>query len=208
MSWYIEGQARFARELEPMQFQARTALDYEISKQWSVYPIGYVYTWNPLYGKQPNTYINNEHRFFEQVMFKHKIGRVLASHRLRLEQRMIQVHSSESGEIVDHGYDSYSNRIRYRFNANIPFKNEPIGPGSFYGVVYDELFVSFGKNVTYREPDQNRIFVGLAYAFTSKFSLQGGPFYQMLVKAGGSKQENNLGVQVHATLNVDFAKGE
>jgi len=55
MAILVEGHARFIQQFEPMQFQARTGLDIVINKHWSVYPLGYVYTWNPLYGKQTNS---------------------------------------------------------------------------------------------------------------------------------------------------------
>jgi len=141
-------------------------------------------------------------------MFKHSMLRAAVNHRLRLEQRFTQVHTLEDTGVVYHGYDLYTNRLRYRFNASIPLNKPKIEPGTLFAVVYDEIFISFGDNVTYHEPDQNRVFAGLGYSFTSRLSVQGGPFYQMLIKAGGTKQENNVGVSINLTYNIDLTRDE
>jgi hypothetical protein len=203
---YVEGNARFAQAFDPMQFQLRTGVDIEINKHWSVMPLGYVYTWNPLYGKQPNKFVNNEHRTYQQVVFKHKLSRASISHRMRLEQRFTQVHKDNNGEVTYDGYDLHTNRLRYRLNANIPLNKPKIEPGALYAVVYDEIFLSFGDMVTYKDPDQNRVFAGLGYAFSKHMSFQGGPFYQMLIKSGGTKQENNIGFALQLSYNVDLTK--
>ncbi|MGC3943413.1 MAG: DUF2490 domain-containing protein [Chryseolinea sp.] len=89
----LDGQFRQAGSMDPMQYQARTGLDIKINDHFSFVPVGYVYTWNYLYGKQPATFVNNEHRTWQQVMYKHHTGIVHFEHRLRLEQRFLQHHS-------------------------------------------------------------------------------------------------------------------
>ena len=167
-------------------------------------PLGYVYTWNPTYGKQPAKYVNNEHRLFHQVLYKHQVGRVHVSHRLRVEERYIQVHTNQNGEVINEGYDYFANRFRYRLMANIPFGKEEMGPKTMFASIYVEVFMSRGKAVTYHKPDQNRLFVGVGYQATKKFTFTGGFLYQMLVKANGTMQENNLGVQMNVTYNFDL----
>ncbi len=208
VSILAEGQLRYAQHFDPMQFQFRTGLDFTINKHFSVLPIGYVYTWNPLYGKQPATYVNNEHRLFQQVIYKHHIGRINLSHRLRMEERFIQVHSNTNGEVVSQGYDMHLNRLRYRFMANIPVNQDKMEAKTVYVSFYDEVFYSWGKPITYNEPDQNRIYAGLGYQFTKALSVQGGAFYQLLIKSNGSKQENNVGFQVQVYYNIDLTRKE
>lgn len=201
-----EGQFRFAGDFQPMQFQVRTAADVKISKSWSIVPLGYVYTANPIYGKQPNKFVNNEHRIWEQVMFKHHAGRFQFSHRGRLEQRYIQVHQIANGEVINQGFDYYANRIRYRFMLNVPFGKNDIGPKTFFGSVYNETFLSWGRKVTYNRPDQNRVFVGVGYQVAKNFSVTSGLIYQMLVKASGTMQENNFGLQMMVGYNFDLSE--
>src|SRR5882757_4360720 len=61
-----EGQFRYAGAFQPMQIQTRTGLNVKVNEHFSYMPLGYVYTWNPIYGVQPAAYSNNEHRIFEQ----------------------------------------------------------------------------------------------------------------------------------------------
>lgn len=206
----LEGQFRFAREFEPMQQQARTALEINLNDSWSIVPVGYVYTWNYLYGKQPAKFQNHEHRLWQQVFYKHTVARkIQTDHRLRFEQRFIQVHDqTNEGMVIDEGYNNKQLRLRYRFMARMPFNKEKIGPKAFFGSVYDEAFLSFGKNVSFHEPDQNRIFGGLGYQFDKALSVQGGFLYQMLIKANGAEQENNLGFQVMFNYQIDLSKSE
>ena len=203
LSFLVEGQFRFARQFEPMQFQFRTAPEIHVNKNLSVIPFGYVYTWNPVYGKQPAKYVNNEHRFYQQVSYKHRMGRVHLSHRGRIEERHIQVHSIENGDVVNQGYNLDLTRFRYRLMANIPFKGTEIGPGTMFASFYDEVFVEWGKVVVHHW-DQNRAFAGVGYQVNKKLTMTGGFLYHMLVKLNGVQQENNLGFQLNATYNFDL----
>jgi hypothetical protein len=197
-----EGQFRFAHTLDPMQFQLRTGVDFKLSKHFSVVPFGYVYTLNEQYGKQPATFINNEHRFWEQIAFKHTVGKLKIDHRLRYEQRFIQVHTKTAeGTITNEGFHNQQTRLRYRLMGKLPLAKEN---ESMFLSFYDEVFFSSGKKVTYHEPDQNRAFLGMGFPMNKSFTLQGGFLYQMLVKENGLKQENNLGIQVMATYNIDL----
>ena len=207
VSIMAEGQFRYAQAFEPMQFQLRTGVDYSFNKHFSVLQ-GYVYSWNPLYGKQPASFVNNEHRLFEQVVYKHQIGRLNISHRGRLEQRFIQVHENNNGEIINEGYDLFLNRARYRLMVNIPLNHAKMEPKTLYASVYDEVFFEWGDKVVNHKPDQNRLFAGLGYQVNKQFSFQGGFFYQNLVKLSGLKQENNVGFQMQVNYNIDLTRKE
>jgi hypothetical protein len=207
VSILAEGQFRYAQSFDPMQFQLRTGVEYTINKHFSVLQ-GYVYSWNPLYGKQPASYVNNEHRIFEQITYKHSVGRWNISHRGRLEQRFVQVHQNYNGEIVSEGYDLYLNRARYRLAVNVPLNHAKMEPKTVYASLYDEIFFEWGKNVVYHKPDQNRVFAGLGYQVNKQFSFQGGFFYQTLIKLSGVKQENNVGFHVQVNYNIDLTKKE
>jgi len=208
VSLIADGQFRYTQSFDPMQFQARTGIDFHLNKHLSVLA-GYVYTWNPKYGKQPAAFVNNEHRIYEQLNYKHSVGKFTLSHRIRIEQRYIQVHSVDQGGIIyDNGYSMHVNRGRYRFNAVVPIKREKLDAKSFFLNVYDEVFISWGSPITFHEPDQNRIFIGSGYQFTKLVNIQVGAIYQMLIKANGAKQENNVGFQVQFNYNFDLTGKE
>ncbi len=204
---YVEGNFRFAQDLQPQQHQFRTALEIGIGKHFVVAPIGYVYTWNYLYGKQPAGFINNEHRIFQQIVFKNSYNRLYFSQRLRMEERFIQNHSLNVDQVIIG--DSYSDeryRLRYRTLVNVPLNNTKIEAGTLFASVWDEIFLSWGKKVTYHSPDQNRIYAGLGYQVTKPFSIQAGFLYQIIVKKNGAQQENNYGGLIQLTYNFDFTK--
>ena len=205
----FDGQFRYADDFDPQQYQARTALDITLNDQWSIAPLAYVYTWNYKYGKQPTQFENNEHRIWQQVFYKHGLRRFKIDHRLRLEERFIQQHSLLSdGTVVDNGYTNHQTRLRYRLMARLPLNTSKIEPGTYYAALYDEIFFSWGDNITYHKPDQNRIFAGLGYQFNERLSMIGGFMNQILVKSNGTKQENNLGFLIHFTYNVDLTKDQ
>lgn len=208
MTVMVEGNYRFVQSLDPMQFQIRTGLDFTINKHLTVMPFGFVYTWNPIYGKQPAQYSNNEYRFFEQVAYKHTFGRVNMSHRVRLEQRHAQVHALENGDVVYEGYDNHTNRIRYRLMLQIPISNMKIEPKTLFANMFYEGFQSWGGSITFHEPDQHRFFGGIGYQVNSQFNFYAGPLYQLLIKSNGTKQENNIGGLLHFTYNLDLTKKE
>ena len=192
-----------------MQYQLRSGLDIKLNDHFSIVPAGYVYTWNYQYGKQPAAFQNNEHRIWQQVMFKHHAGRVNFEHRLRVEERFIQHHHiDERHQVVDDGYTVNQYRLRYRLQARVPINNAKIEPHTYYAIVYDEIFKSWGENVTYENPDQNRIFVGMGYQFHKSFSMHLGGLYQMLVKRNGLQQENNVGLFMQLTYNIDLMKAQ
>lgn len=202
-----EGQFRYADSFDPQQYQARTGLDIKLNDHFSIIPLAYVYTWNYKYGKQPNAFANNEHRTWQQIFYKHNIGKLKVDHRGRLEQRFIQQHHADTdGNVIDDGYSLHQNRFRYRLMARYPLNKPTIEPGTYYAAFYDEIFFSWGERVTYHKADQNRLFTGIGYQFDKKFTLQGGFLYQALVKSNGAKQENNIGFQISATYNVDLTK--
>ncbi len=202
----VDGQFRFV-EYDNMQHMLRAGFDYYVTKKLSIVPIGYSVIQNYLYGKQPATYVNNERRIWQQIAYKQTISRVTISHRLRFEERFIQVHSKDTNDqVVDKGFTNHQFRVRYRAMANIPLNHAKMEPKTYYISIWDEIFVSHGKSVTYHEPDQNRIFAGPGYQITKNLAVQGGFLYQMLIKSNGAKQENNVGFLLQMNYNFDLSK--
>jgi len=91
--------------------------------------------------------------------------------------------------------------------ARVPLNHASIDPKTYFASLYDEVFMSSGKMVSFHEPDQNRIFAGLGYQVNKALSFQAGFLYQMLIKQPtGAKQENNVGFQVLVGYNIDLTK--
>jgi hypothetical protein len=206
---YVEGNFRFVQEFQPQQHQLRTALEFAVGKNFIIAPLGYVYTWNYLYGRQPAKFINNEHRIFQQLAYKNSWRRFSFHQRLRLEERFLQDHSLNNENVVVGGdYSDERFRIRYRTLVNIPINKEIIEAGTLFASIWDEIFLSWGKKVTYHSPDQNRLYVGLGYQVSKPFSIQAGGIHQVIIKGNGKEQEDNYGAMIQLTYNLDFTKGQ
>jgi len=202
----VDGQFRFA-EYGNMQHMIRGGFDYYVTKKLSVVPIGFSYIQNYLYGKQPASFVNNERRLWQQIAYKQTVSRAAISHRLRFEERFIQVHGKDANDqVVDKGFTNHQFRVRYRALANIPLNHAKMEPKTYYISIWDEVFISSGKSVTFHEPDQNRIFAGPGYQITKDLAVQGGFLYQMIIKSNGAKQENNVGFLLQMNYNFDLSK--
>jgi hypothetical protein len=207
----FDSQHRFVGGMSNMLHMVRGGLEFYLSPRLSVVPLGYAYVWNYQYGKQPAAFVNNEHRIWQNINYKHLMGKgVGVHHRLRFEERFMEQHTrGADGAVIDHGYSNHQFRIRYRLMANIPFnrtrtdpKTVNLDPKTVYASIWNEVFMSWGAAVTYHQPDQNRFFAGLGYQITKDVAVQGGFFYCLLIKSNGSSQENNLGTLVQ--LNYNF----
>lgn len=213
---YLDGQYRFAKSMDNMQHQFRIAPEIYVNKKLTISPVGYVFIWNYLYGDQPSTYKNNEHRLYQEVKFKHSAGKFHFTHRFRTEERFIQVHSkadplqSNAEPSVDEWYDNNVQfRIRHRVWMNYALNNEKLEAKTWYVPALVEAFMSWGNPayITYEgKLDQLRLYTGIGYQFNKNANIQFGPFYQMLIKAKGDKQENNVGTYLQLNWNFDFSK--
>ncbi len=199
----------------PMQYMIRPGVIYNVNDQFAL-GLGYLYSITYKYGELPQTkYTFPEHRIWEQVVLKNKINRVEIQQRLRMEHRWI-------GEVsADMQVDRYryQNRFRYLLRANIPLNGEKIDKGVFYLCAYDELMISFGKNVGGNVYDQNRLFGGIGYHLGKAGRIEVGYMYMNLMQrriwyptgnALGAKGynvfENNHTLLVSYSFKLDFSK--
>jgi hypothetical protein len=204
---FLDGHFRFASSaatstvMEPMQVLLRTHLDFTLKGKLTFAPFGYAYIHNYQYGKQPVTVPNHERRIYQQLAWSHNWGKTGIGHRLRTEQRFIEEHDAALNSL---GFINRQFRIRYRFIASRPIGKDKIAPGTFFTQTFYEGFISRGKKVSFEDIDQNRFFLGLGYQPAKDLNLSIGWFYQMLVKANGTKQENNAGLMFMVTHNIDL----
>ncbi|WCO02839.1 DUF2490 domain-containing protein [Psychroserpens ponticola] len=95
-----------------------------------------------------------EHRFWEQLSFKHKLSKIPINHRFRFEHRFLH-------DLTD---NSIQNRIRYRLGTHIDLNQ------TFFIVANKEFFLNI-KGETFRE---NRLYFGLGIKLNKQFKLQLG----------------------------------
>jgi hypothetical protein len=116
-----------------------------------------------------------ENRFYQEYLFKHKLGKGNLNHRFRLEQRWLTVEGSTD----------LSHRARYMLKYTRPLNSETMKPGTWYIRVFDELFIDFDRNSYWFNPipydkglNQNRLFFGGGRKLTAKTNFQIGLLWQ------------------------------
>jgi len=180
------------------QLLLRAGLTYKINDAVSA-TAGYGFVETHPYGDFPVANTFPEHRIWEQLQFKQTIGKMSFISRYRLEQRMIG--NSATGEFQPYRFE---NRMRYMGRFAIPLVTKE--DKKLSAVVYDEIFVNFGKNVGRNTFDQNRLFAGFNYAFSPKVAIEIGYLNHMvqlrtLTATNLQKFENNHTLMVTNTLN-------
>ncbi len=132
-----------------------------------------------------------EHRFWEQLILRQRVGSVGLMHRYRVEQRLVgRKIPGADGEGELDGY-RYRNRFRYFLKATIP-----IGLEGFYIGAYNELMLNFGTSVTNSVFDQNRSYLALGRSLGRVGNIEMGYLLQLNQRGtGGSVTKRHI-VQV------------
>ena len=149
------------------QLLIRTGLGYNITSNTNLL-LGYGYINSENFtGISDNQSTVEEHRIYQQLITKQKIGSVSLQHRYRFEQRFIE--------------DDFRTRFRYFLGINIPFKNS-----KYYVSGYNEIFLNGDGNLF----DRNRIYSGLGYRLNKNIRFEVG--YMSQVFESSSRDQLNM----------------
>lgn len=142
---YLEAQPRLGDDWKRFErLLLRPGLAYNVRQDLAVY-LGYA--WTPGFlDFDLHRRFTDEHRIWQQLLFRHEMGRMQWQHRLRPEQRFIE------------GVDGVSHRMRYALRGAYPLSDD--GSWGMFGS--NELFVNLnaidpGPEVGY---DRNRVILG------------------------------------------------
>ena len=155
LSIHTEGQLRYFEQAKNFnQLLLRTGLNYHINPN-AIVTGGYGYiatdgTFEELLNEENAT----EHRIFQQLILKNKVGKVNFEHRYRLEQRFINFNNQNDTQ----------HRARYRLQVTIPLNTV------FFLNFYDEIFLNLQDNVY----GQNRLYGALGANVLKNTSIQIG----------------------------------
>jgi len=183
----------------------RLGTEYVINPKISVM-VGYGWIKTFPYGTQPVLHDFNEHRVFEQVNLKDKIGRFELQHRYRIEQRFIEQYAkNSSGEVVQVD-PVFRNRIRYRAMVMVPLSRKEMTDNTMFLNVNDELFVGIGEGIAKNPIDQNRFIAALGWRFNAQTNVQVGYLNQFVIKSNATDMERNHSLWVSMVYNLDCTK--
>ena len=129
------------------QILNRAAINYHVPDTSWIVSGGYAYIYSePILGPAPDDQGSvDEHRLFQQLIYRHNLERLFFTHRLRLEQRWIE--------------QELDWRFRYFLGCQIPLNREDLSPGSIYASLYSEQFLNLQGHAF----DRNRLYAGLGY---------------------------------------------
>jgi hypothetical protein len=188
---HLEAQIRWADfGDEEQQYLIRPGINYTISPTVTV-SAGYGYVKTYPYGDLPVDFEFDEHRIWEQLIWKKNFLGLEWQHRFRLEQRWIE-EQDEAGDTTNWRGE---NRFRYMLRTSIPLTADK----KLYLAIWDEVFLNFGGNIAKNHFDQNRAFIGLGRQLSDTTRLEIGFMEQTVQRRGGNVWENNHTVTVWLT---------
>ncbi len=144
-----------------------------------------------------------EHRPWQQVQWFTKNKRTRLMQYIRLEQRYRRRYLNNT-ELAD-SY-AFNFRLRYNFFYQIPLDPQGLIPKKLSAIVNDELHINFGKQIVNNYFDQNRLFLGLNYAFDNNNNLQFGYLNTFIQTAAGNQYRNINALRVAYVHNLDLRK--
>ena len=194
-------QLRSTDELKHTQtLLLRTGLQYSITKKSGI-TLGYAYIDNRREVSGISGYLP-EHRIWQQLLYNHKTGSVLVSHRFRIEQRFISKTKVDNDELKTNGYGN-AYRLRYFIRNIIPFNKQSTFKKGMFAALQDEVFVNTGNksNVNGKTFDQNRLYIATGYRLSALLDLEAGYMYQYVQGRNDASTHNHI-VQIAGYLRL------
>lgn len=128
-----------------------------------------------------------EHRIWQQLLYNQAFGKMNMTHRLRLEQRWVEIAGSEPDE-----YHS-GHRLRY-FNRTIfPLHRKERPKAAPYFALQNEIFFNFASpDINRNVPDQNRLLLAVGILHQKQTRLEIGYMNQWLNPASGDNTTKHI----------------
>ena len=157
----------FTGDLE--QLLLRTGIGYNLTNTTNLL-VGYGYIKSENYISATDKETINEHRIFQQLTTKQKIGILNVSHRYRFEQRFVE--------------SNFKMRLRYFLSIQVPL-TKLLNKG-IYLSAYNEIFINTTKQLF----DRNRIYSGFGYKINKNIRIEAGYMNQLFLN--GSRDQLNV----------------
>ena len=156
---------------------------------------GYAFIETHPYGSYPAQTTFPEHRIWQQLLLRQKVGKANLAHRFRLEQRFVGIKDASlpEGDRLT-GY-SHRNRVRYFTKGTVSVGRG--GPDSNYFLAaYNEVMFNFGRNTARNLFDQNRAYVAIGRKMPGVGAIEIGYLQQTVQQGNGRVFEFNHTLQI------------
>ncbi len=194
---------RFSEFQHNQQHEFHMGADIYINDQLTITPAAYGFIWNFIYGKMPAPVVQNEHRFWQQIQYRNRSGRLGILLRLRAEE-IWREHElkDKDGNYYLANY-TFRPRLRFRVGSTVALNHTDMRPKTLFFSVWDELFVGVGPQNTYHLPEENRISVGFGYRATNWLSINASYLHQLIIRAEGHTAESDHTLLISAVIEMD-----
>jgi hypothetical protein len=183
------------------QFLFRPALTYFIKDNLRL-NIGYAHISHyPAKGLNTTRY---EHRPWQQIWWNQKYPKMTTLQWLRLEQRF---NEKVLSDVKQEGYN-YNFRVRYNFSVFVPLTGTEMKANTTFLALANEVFLNFGDRVVYNTFDQNRLFAGFGYQFTSHLNAQFGYMNVYQQEASGTNYFSTHAIRFFVFHTLDLRKSD
>lgn len=180
---------------DPQQYFYRAGINYYAAKD-VLFTAGTTYLLSLPYGDYPNPGRTFERRTYQLASLTQHFGRLSLTHRYLQDQRWLRAEGAASY--------SFQNRSRYRAQLELALTKPTLDPGTLYALASDEIFISYGKNVTATIFNQNRLYGGLGFQFTEALAVEISYLDQLVAHSDGLTFERNHTGQLALYFNPDF----
>ena len=157
-NWFVKSEFNFRRTnflQDWEQIVLRPSIQHKVNPLITV-GVGYTFIQNYSYSEFSPPINNREDNLWQQLFIKQPFHLFTLSHRVRFEERFQDKIVTIDGHAEITGIN-YSNRLRYRFIAEVPIFRKP----KISVMAYDEVFLNFEKSLQPKRLDQNWMFIGL-----------------------------------------------
>lgn len=182
INWHNEVQYRNYNLIgNTNQVLLRTGIGYNLTANNNNVLIGYAFIESHPYLPNSNEKkVVNEHRIFQQYIYRHSVGNIFLQHRARVEERFFE--------------NDYATRLRYFLSANIPLNSTSIKSNTIYLSAYNEIFLNAASTMF----DRDRVYAAIGFAFNKNLRTELG-FMSQIQSASTSNQ-----LQIVLFNNIPF----
>jgi len=145
-----------------------------------------------------------EHRPWQQIQWVEKKSWLTLMQWVRLEERFRR--KIEDGELRSDYNFNY--RVRYNMAFTIPLKGKQVAAKVPFIFINDEVHLNFGDEIANNYFDQNRLFVGVGYQFTSHLNAHLGYMHVFQQLAQPYSFRSIDAIRLFIFHNIDFRTKE
>ncbi len=144
-----------------------------------------------------------EHRFWQQIQWHEKKNGFTLMQWLRIEERNRR--KVFAGVLSDEY--AFNWRFRYNFALTLPLQGKVVLPKTAFLFFNNEVHINAGKEIVNNYFDQNRLFLGLGFQFSTHLNAHLGYMNVFQQLPEGNKYVKTDAIRLFVFYNLDLRNG-